>query len=291
MRAKIWYNGDVTISEAAYNPTSLEPLKRGNELRTGRYGAGARRKFISRCMYMHDSRGDLPVYSTCLTYRDQPEVEEARTNLNNFLQFLRRKGMKSYAWTLEVQERKKSKLAPTIHYHMLINAPYIPVKEMNEAWSRIRSDEAPNAVRDHRLLNSADKASRYATKYAWYMSKASEKHQDQENHLDLTGYRLWATSQSLTMKESVTINDSAFVVGMIPKLKESRQVEMETGYKVLIGKLSSIEKTMCYKLAPEIEALLESKNKAEKEAVERRTRENQERINREMQKSRQKALF
>lgn len=288
MRVKIWYNGDVTISEPNNSKRSVSNLKRGNKQALGRYGAGARRRFISRCMIMYHERGSLPCYSICLTYRTQPTVEESRRNMNAFLSFLRRSGVDQYAWTLEVQERKKSGLDPAIHYHMLVRGSYIPVKKINAAWSRIRNDFHEYAVRDVRILQTPDKAFQYAIKYAYYMTKSGDPN---NQLLDLSKYRLWATSSGLTDKESVSVNDSAFALSILQSMENKREIELENGFRVWQGTLKHQNKALAMIHAHELlriqadreEALIES----ERERQEKKERRNK----REQEKRRQKALF
>lgn len=280
MRAKIWFNGDITFSEDNHGATVHEHLKRGNIEVGGRYGKGSRRRFISRCEYMYFDRGQLPCYSICLTYRDQPSVEDSRSNVNAFLQWYRRRNLRAYAWSLELQERKKSGLAPTIHYHMLVNAEYVPVSEINQAWSRIRQDESPNAVRDVRILQTATKAFQYAIKYAQYMSKAA----DQKKHkVDLSDYRLWATSRNLSKYESVSVNDTSFALALMEKCGNVREIELENGFRIWQGSLKHSERSHAMNVAREI-------NRFQIDEIERQNRALQERKQREVHKTMVKEL-
>lgn len=197
---------------------------------------------------MNDNRSYKHLKWITITYRDNPTPEQARKNMNTFLQWMRRKGMKNYAWGLEVGKQGKK-----LHYHMIADVDYIPFAEYEEAWGRIRDDYSGNAVKVEALKHDAQ-AAQYASKTneslvatvkAAYASKnarenAKESEADMIDYLDK--FRLWATSSGLVGKEKYTTKDPGVHISSVIAGRQWESIQTETGITIYRAQLSTTEK-------------------------------------------------
>ena len=255
----VYYNGDVFFTRVRSSAKWMRDttgLKSGGSSNVGKWGSGARRVFISRACFLADNHQDY-VHWLTLTYRYgySPDKQGVQKNLNNFLQAMRRKGMSSYLWTMEVTNKGE------LHYHVIMDAPYIPIKWINDTWARIRGDQAANAVQGYRVLNCRENyeaVSRYASKkvsegystrkliqaVSQYASKcATDSEKTAKKSKD---FRLWATSSNLAGRESVTITNENAQVSAVIEGKNHKVFKVQNDFEVFSTWLSPRETKKLY---------------------------------------------
>lgn len=266
-QSTVYYNGSAFFTEVRnghLHARNTKGLKRGESHNRGKWGARARRVFVSRVMYMHDHSQGMKAFTMCLTYRHNPTKVWAQRNLNAFLQWMRRRGMQEYAWTLELTQRG------VIHYHLIVLAPFIPKDEIKEAWGRIRRDPAPNCVNDIRVLGNAKRAAAYASKIskkdascmkaAKYASKLSKK-----NTKDLEHFRLHATSSGLVGTEKITSTEYNLLLAQILHRTEIKTKTTESGVQVFSTWLNRYQTREIFDLISE----MREKQREEQEKIAR----------------------
>ena len=224
-RLTMWYNGEASITEARnYSPRSMENLNQGNTDTVGLWGANSRKTFISRSTYMIE-HSPVPVWTMCLTYRSEPDHKESKKHINVMLQFLRRRKMFGYVYAVEYQERKKSGLEPTLHYHFILACEFVQVQKLNDHWSKVRGDYSKNAVRDVRTVKGINNAAKYAAKVSQYASKTAAARNQSKIPQDV---RLWATSYNLVGKEKITVTDGNEVNYLLTKAEKVEHKRVKT---------------------------------------------------------------
>ena len=239
----LWYDGTAVISDAVnYNQASKSNLKAGEGRSAGKWGKGSSRKFVSRCLYMQEN-SPLESVTMCLTYRKDPSHKQSKKHLNAFLQWIRRRECYGYAYSVEMQERKKSGLDPAIHYHLLVSYRKNEKNgkwkvEANNAWANIRGDWAGNAIQDMRPIESTIDAAQYAAKAAYYASKAARKMQEGAVPKDV---RLWGTSYNLVGKEKISVSNEQLRQRIVNGAKSCEVRTAANGFEYMILKLSRDE--------------------------------------------------
>lgn len=164
--------------------------------------SSAKRKFTSRCAYMHRNRKNR-LKTFILTYKkrewntDQERIEivkQSKKDINTFLTHLRKKfNCSSYAYTIEATKKKE------VHFHFIVDMPFTDIKELNNTWCKIRGEYSNNAVRHLRAVKNQGRAVQYAAKY---LSKS-----DQGDNELLKGFRRWTTSNNLSGKEFIFLEE------------------------------------------------------------------------------------
>ena len=124
---------------------------------------------------------------------------ETKAHLNAFLQFLRRKGIKS-VWVLEFQSRG----AP--HYHVIVSG-FIPKEEIAERWYRIVGSGDERHLRAGTGI-SAIRSKRHLYGYlVSYIKKLDQKTPPKE--FEDVG-RFWGSSRNLLIKDLYKIREQYF---------------------------------------------------------------------------------
>ena len=124
--------------------------------------------------------GNLLDREITLTYpADYPvNIREAQKDLESILRWLKRKGVKSYIWFKEYQERG------AIHFHILIDSVFIHHEELSLRWSKRIKSLDPSAGTSIRKIREKTKMRTYVTKY---FGKEEQKTVPEE----VTGHGRW----------------------------------------------------------------------------------------------------
>jgi len=248
-------------------------LKRGNSKIAGRWGKSAKTRFISRCTWLIEN-GKKPCYTMILTYRKQPTNKQTKSHINRFiLEMKRKQNLEGFAYTLEKTEEG------IYHYHFLVCADFFKNDKFSKGgekasklWSKIRGDQARNAVRGLNVVRSKFAAGDYFAKAVHYAAKLSKANQDLEqiiNELDPSEHerfkkkyqfdpniRLWATSQYLVKVEKVkieNIEEEGVVNLILDKASRIEDFETEDGYKFTILFFNRKNTKELYRLSKEIQ--------------------------------------
>jgi hypothetical protein len=105
--------------------------------------------------------GNLLDREITLTYpADYPvDIREAQKDLESILRWLERKGVKSYIWFKEYQDRG------AVHFHILIDSVFIHHEDLSLRWSKRIKSVDPSAGTSIRKIRDKTKMRTYVTKY------------------------------------------------------------------------------------------------------------------------------
>jgi hypothetical protein len=183
----------------------------------------AKLKFESRCGVMFRERKNR-LKTFILTYRRREWitekqrieiVKESKKHINTFLTILRKTYQcNAYAYTIESTKNSE------VHFHFIVDMPYVNAEKLNNTWAKVRGDYSNNAVRAIREIKNAGAAIRYAAKY---LAKS-----EQINDELLKGFRRWATSNNLSGKEYLIISGHQ-VRNLVEKFERKEVVNKSTG--------------------------------------------------------------
>lgn len=166
-----------------YSESALENLKHESG-GAKQFGASRSRrgKFFDRCSALYFFHRKLHLWTFTV-----PELQTDYENTDKYFasrfsmlleNYRKRQLIKSYVYVTEAQERGN------IHFHLVTNNQFIPVKEVNDYWCKLINQPSKNAV-DLQIINnkSVNKVPAYLAKY---MSKTMQgKAYKNANRLEL----------------------------------------------------------------------------------------------------------
>ena len=165
-----------------------------NKERTYKIDKKVQALFVSRVITMKEkAKNGLKTF--ILTY-DSNSIDDTQVRNNRFLSNLRKNyNLNSYAWTLELTQKGQ------FHYHYIVDLPFTPIEDINNAWCSARGYYSNNAVRAFKSVFKAKSAAMYAAKY---MSKAKKGGKEFYKVIGFPN-RLYATSNNLVGNETIPV--------------------------------------------------------------------------------------
>lgn len=130
-----------------------------------------------------------------LTYpADYPvDIRKAQKDLESMLRWLERKGVKTYIWFKEYQERG------AVHFHVLIDSVFIPHEDLSLQWSkRIKSIDPSAGTSIHKIKDK--------TKMRTYVTKYFGKEEQKTVPEGVTGHgRWWGSNKKISTTDHFVI--------------------------------------------------------------------------------------
>lgn len=165
--AKVWYNGDIVISQGG-NMNAKAP---GNRPRAFCITKEIRRMVLSAVVKMDKIKEYKLIFLTITFPFDATEREAAELFVSLLDNMKKTYKLKYYVWTKELTK------AGRLHYHLLCDIPFFDIRRCQKTWNTIIKNMYPHIICTNNSLRLPDrnkwrrvvvdsaKVARYISKY------------------------------------------------------------------------------------------------------------------------------